>query len=106
MLCAGPAIKHVNLRRIMLTADLASATMYQQAFLENSAELVPKTTAIGASSAVLRAIKNKGESEFAFSVAYAGLELTADANKSPNYYSYFEHGTLKRVVAPPRWRLS
>jgi hypothetical protein len=101
MFGAGPALKQVNMHRTMLTGDLESATNYQQIFLEKSAETVPQTTAIGTSAAVLRALKTKGESEFGISLAYDGLELSADRNKSPNYYSYLERGSIKRVDGAP-----
>ncbi len=96
----GPAVKKIELQRSMLTADLESATSYQQLYFTNSADTIPGTTGIGTSADVLRALKSGGETKFAISIGYDGLELTADRAKSPNYYSYLEQGTIKRVNGP------
>ena len=100
MLSSGPELKTVNLGRSMLVKDLQSATDYQQVFLEKSDEKIPGTTSIGTSAAVLRDLKSKGQSPFGMSLAYSDLTLTADRNKSPNYYSYLEQGIVKRVPGP------
>jgi outer membrane protein OmpA-like peptidoglycan-associated protein len=101
MFGTGPAIRKLNLHRTILSADLDAATDYQQIFLDKSDETIPKTTAIGSSTEVLRALTSKGQTEFGISIAYDGLELKADRNTTPNYYSYLERGTIKRVDGPP-----
>jgi len=101
LLDSGPPIKKVNLHRTMLTADLESGAIYQQNFLEKSAETIPGATSIGTSAAVLRALKTKGEAQVSISNSYPGLELSADRSKSPNYYSYLLAGTIKRVGSGP-----
>ncbi len=100
MLSSGPELKKVNLGRTMLVKDLQSATDYQQVYLENSEEKIPGTTSIGTSAAVLQNLKSKGQSAFGFSNAYSDLNLAADSNKYPNYYSYLQRGTLSRVPGP------
>jgi outer membrane protein OmpA-like peptidoglycan-associated protein len=90
-------IKSVVHHRTMLVPDLQSATMYQQVFLDNSAETIPGTTSIGTSAAVLRDLKTKGEADFSISNAYGGLELSADRNKFPSYYHYMQAGKLKKT---------
>ncbi|HXN49120.1 MAG TPA: OmpA family protein [Bryobacteraceae bacterium] len=97
LLDPGPPIKKVNLHRVMLTADLESGAIYQQNFVEKSAETIPGATSIGTSAAVLRALKTKGEAQVSVSNSYPGLELSADRSKFPNYYSYLVAGTLERV---------
>src|SRR5437867_2837654 len=74
-------VKTVIHHRTMLVSDLQSANMYQQIFLDKSAETIPGTTSIGTSSAVLRQLKMKGEADLSISNAYAGRELSGDRNK-------------------------
>jgi outer membrane protein OmpA-like peptidoglycan-associated protein len=101
MFGTGPAIRKLNLQRTILSADLDAATDYQQIFLDKSDETIPKTTSIGTSAEVLRALKSKGQTDFGISIAYDGLELKADRSTMPNYYSYLERGTIMRVDGPP-----
>jgi outer membrane protein OmpA-like peptidoglycan-associated protein len=101
MLNPGPAVVRMNLHRTMLAADLQSASIYQQNFVDKSAETIPETTAIGTSAAVLNALKTKGEAELSISNSYPGLELGADRSKAPNYYQYLQKGLLKRVGNGP-----
>jgi outer membrane protein OmpA-like peptidoglycan-associated protein len=96
-----PPLKTVTLHRTVLSQDLASADAYQQTYLEKSAETIPGTTAIGTSTAILRALKTAGEARLSISTTYYGLELGADRSKSPNYYSYLQLGTLKRIGNGP-----
>jgi outer membrane protein OmpA-like peptidoglycan-associated protein len=92
-----PTTKQVNLFRTVLAQDIRAATQYQQVYLEKSAETIPGTTAIGVSAATLTALKTKGEADLSISTAYGGLELTADADKRPNYYDYLSAGKIARV---------
>ncbi len=98
-LSGPPKLIKMLLRRTMLSADLESASFYQQTFLEKSAEMAPGTTAIGTSAAILRALKAKGEADMSISNAYAGLELSGDKNKFPSYYNYQQSGKIKRVAS-------
>lgn len=95
-LSGPPILKRTLLHRTVLTADLESAQTYQQNFLENSDELIPGTTAIGVSSAILRRLKTQGESDLSISNSYSGLTLSADRAKFPNYYSYMQTAKLRR----------
>jgi outer membrane protein OmpA-like peptidoglycan-associated protein len=95
---AGQA-KSLVLHRTMLIRDLQTATMYQQIYIDKSADTIPGTTSIGVSSAVLRDLKTKGEADLSISNAYAGLELSADRSKFPNYYQYMQAGKIKKVGA-------
>lgn len=85
--------------RTVRLEDLESATMYQQIYLENSDELIPGTTAIGTSAAVMRALAKEGELEFGYSNVpgsdYAGL--TADPEIRPNYYDFLPKTKMTRA---------
>jgi outer membrane protein OmpA-like peptidoglycan-associated protein len=91
------ATKRVSLFRTVLAQDIRAASQYQQVYLENSAETIPGTTAIGVSTATLTALKTRGEADLSISSAYGGLNLTADADKRPNYYDYLSAGRIARV---------
>src|SRR5690606_14874117 len=92
---SGETIKTTVYRRI-LTADLRAANLYMQVFDKDADELLPRTTAIGTSSAVLAALKTKGEATMSISNASAGAPMKADENLKPNVYDYFTPGTLKK----------
>lgn len=96
-LLGGPGVKKLSIHRVMRSADLDFASNYFQTYLEKSAEEMDDTTAIGTSTAVLSALKTRGESVFAISNAYAGLELSGDRSKTPNYSQYLQSGKIKRV---------
>ena len=101
MLDPGPPLKRINLQRTMLTGDLESGVIYQQNFLEKSAETIPGTTSIGTSAAVLRALKTTGEAQLSISNSYPGLELSGDRNKFPSYYHYLQAGKIHRADGGP-----
>ena len=90
-------LKTINLHRTVLSQDLAAADAYQQTYLEKSAETIPGTTAIGTSTAILRALETTGEARMSISTTYYGLVLGTDRNVVPNYYSFLQQGTLKRI---------
>ncbi len=88
-------VRKTTLDRSVRRADLASATLYQQRFLPGMPTEIPETTAIGTSSAVIRALRSAGRSEFSISNAYAG-EFPADRTQSPNLYDFMSPGELVR----------
>jgi len=96
-----PDMVRTTVRRRMLGADLQSAHAYQQVFLDKSDETIPGTTSLGASAAMLRELKTKGETEFQISNAYGELTLSADRSKFPSYYNYLQQVKLKRVGTAP-----
>lgn len=96
-----PTVRQVNVYRTVLAKDLATATSYQQIFMEKSDETIPGTTAIGVSAAVLKALKTTGKARINISNAYGGLQLKADRNVMPNYYQYMQPVTLARSSAGP-----
>ncbi len=95
LVSATPKLKQTVLHRTILSNDLLSASAYQQVYLEKSEETIPGTTAIGTSRAILHALKAGGEVEMKISNAYAGLELTTDSNKRPNYYDYLQPAKIR-----------
>jgi outer membrane protein OmpA-like peptidoglycan-associated protein len=98
LISGPPKLRQTALHRTILNSDLGSANAYQQVFLEKSDETIPGTTAIGASGAILRALKAGGEVELKISNAYKGLELTTDANKRPNYYDYLQPTKIRKAA--------
>jgi len=100
LLSPGDLVK-TTVHRKVLTRDLDAAHAYQQIFLEKSDETIPGTTSLGASAAMLRELKTKGQTEFQISNAYGGLELSADRSKSPNYYAYQQMTKIARVGSAP-----
>ncbi len=95
-LFGGPEVLKLLVHRNVLLSDLRDAKIYQQVFLEKSAETLPGTTSVGVSAAVLNALKAKGSAELSLSNAYPGVQLTADRNVRPNYMDFLQPGTLKR----------
>jgi outer membrane protein OmpA-like peptidoglycan-associated protein len=94
-------IKKTLVHRRVRQKDLQSSTSYQQIFLGDGDELIPETTAIGVSAAVLKALKTRGESEFAISAIYPGSRLTGDRNVSPNAYDFLQLFSIKRTGSAP-----
>ncbi|MGB2716157.1 MAG: OmpA family protein [Vicinamibacterales bacterium] len=68
-------LTQLTTHRTVLTADLESAHSYHQIFVgtETAPETAPGTTAIGTSAAVLRELKDQGESELTLCVAAADV---------------------------------
>lgn len=94
-------MRKVTMNRSVRRTDLAAATLYQQRFMTGMPTEIPETTAIGTSSAVLRALRTRGRSEFSISNAYSG-EFPADRKRSPNLYDFMSPGELERVGKPER----
>lgn len=83
--------------RKLLSEDLESASLYLQVFVPHSDELIPGTTSLGTSTAVLRALKMTGEGQLSFSLAPQVQPLRADREIRPHAYDYFIAGKLKRM---------
>ena len=89
-------VRRSTMQRQVRRQDLASATLYQQRFFGDMPTSVPETTAIGTSSAVLRALKSAGRSDLAISNAYSG-EFPADRAQSPSLYDFMIQAELTIV---------
>ena len=93
----APEFKRYTTYRTVRAQDLISATAYEQIFDSDWPETIPNTTAISTSSAVLDALKTRGDSELSISISYGGQKLTIDPNTRPNIYDYHTTTTVKRA---------
>ncbi len=90
-----PALRSTNVVRRIRTADLREARNYLQQFFEVSPEEVPETTAIGTSTAVLRALKTSGSAELGI-FSLPDLPVPLDRSGHPNVYDYILVARLER----------
>lgn len=102
-------VQRVSSERIVHDADLESATRYRHGFEDGAIEDYPGTTALGASAAVLRALKEGGASPFALvgsdpwmaralaGDATAGSPMAGLAGALMNNPNVSFKGELKRV---------
>jgi outer membrane protein OmpA-like peptidoglycan-associated protein len=101
----APVVRKLLLDRNIHLADMRAAKLYLQQFATNIPNDVPGTTAIGASSAVLSALKSKGEAELGvFSLPPAfpgGTKIPADPKVHPNVFDSYETYKLRRVESGP-----
>jgi outer membrane protein OmpA-like peptidoglycan-associated protein len=98
----GLRIRKLNLARVIRINDLVGAKLYEQIYGMNIPTQIPGTTAIGVSSAVLSALKTKGEAElgmFNIPAALTGssAKVPTDAKQHPNVFDYCESYRLRRV---------
>jgi outer membrane protein OmpA-like peptidoglycan-associated protein len=101
----GLRMRKLLLTRTIREADLRNAKLYLQQFSTNTPAEVPGTTAIGTSSAVLSALKTKGEAElgiFDLPPPLPGSKvIPADRKQHPNVFDYTETYKLQRVEIGP-----
>ena len=90
-------IVKVHVTRAVFKKDLETATQYEQVFNTPSDEVIPGTTAMGISAAMLRRLKTKGDGEIGVSNAYPGVYLTGNREVRPNAYDYLTPIKLHRV---------
>jgi outer membrane protein OmpA-like peptidoglycan-associated protein len=97
-----PKLTKWTLYRKMRVEDLANANLYEQQFSDLLPELIPETTAIGTSTAVLNALRTKGEAEIGFFIAFSGEPtLEGSRNMWPNIYANGMIATIKRIEPTP-----
>jgi hypothetical protein len=96
MLGTGKLVQ-TNIHRRVLKADLESSSLYQQIFAQDADELIPGTTALGTSTAVLQALRSKGSSALSISVLPPGAPLRANRGVRPHAYDYLSAGTVEIV---------
>jgi len=89
-------VRRTTLYRSVRRQDLDAATLYAQRYIDGMPELIPETTAIGVSSAVLKALKTQGHAQLGLSNAYSG-DVPADRNQSPNLYDFMTTAEIKRL---------
>jgi len=90
-----------TLLRTFRRADLQTATLYEQQFSDQLPELIPETTAVGTSTAVLNALKSNGESKLGIFIAYSQIKPPIDRNTHPNVYDNQMVATVTRVESAP-----
>jgi outer membrane protein OmpA-like peptidoglycan-associated protein len=95
-----PHLERSTVYRKVLLADLAGAKAWMQQFSGDIAEAIPGTTAIGASSAILNALKARGETDFGVYQPIVG-KPPADRNTHPNVYDYQTNARIRRLPGPP-----
>jgi outer membrane protein OmpA-like peptidoglycan-associated protein len=95
-----PRLQKLTMFRTIPAGDLRTSKSYLQIFYERAPATVPGTTAIGTSSAVVRALKTKGETELGIFDTLGG-ELSADPKKHPSVYDYQMVEKIQRVGTGP-----
>lgn len=96
----GPKLEKLSLRRAIRLEDLRSAPVYLQQFYSELPETIPGTTAIGTSTAVLRALKTRGEAELGIFNAFNG-QPSLDRNTHPNVYDFQMMAPIRRIGTAP-----
>jgi outer membrane protein OmpA-like peptidoglycan-associated protein len=91
-----PKLVHTSIKRSVRTEDAANAQQYLQIFYEKLPEQIPGTTAIGVSSAILSALKTRGETELGIYLPITGTPAPSRASH-PNIYDYAETAKIHRV---------
>lgn len=96
-----PKLQKYTLYRTIRRSDLDSAILYEQQFSSELPEMIPETTAIGTSAAVLNALKTKGESKLGIFIPYSQIKPSIDRNMHPNVYDNQMVATITRVGDKP-----
>lgn len=94
------SLRHWNMRRILLREDLGTATLYAHYFSSKGSTTIPGSTALGVSTAVLRALKRTGSAELGL-VEGENYGYPADRAQKPSLYDYEETWRLRRVGTEP-----
>ena len=95
-----PKLVHTSIKRSVRTEDAAKAQQYLQIFYDALPEQIPGTTAIGVSSAILSALKTRGEAELGIYLPITG-KPAASRGSHPNIYDYAETAKIHRVEKTP-----
>jgi outer membrane protein OmpA-like peptidoglycan-associated protein len=98
---APPKLQQFAVFRMVRHADLQTATLYEQQFSTELPELVPETTAVGASAAVLKALKTKGVATLGIFQPYSQTKPPARRDVHPNVYDNQMVTTIRRVGTTP-----
>lgn len=95
-----PQLVHSTVYRSVRSVDLASSTMYEQQFYDGLPEVIPGTTAIGTSTAVLQQLKSKGRSPLSIFIAFSG---EPSMNPGDVFYVFNNkmESTVTRVESEP-----
>jgi outer membrane protein OmpA-like peptidoglycan-associated protein len=88
-------------RRTVRRADHANAKLYLQQFSAELPEMVPETTALGTSTALLKALKARGEAEMGIFIAFSQIKPSIDRRVHPNVYDNQMVTKVVRASATP-----
>jgi outer membrane protein OmpA-like peptidoglycan-associated protein len=89
-----PKLVHSTVYRSVRLVDLASSTVYEQQFYDGLPEVIPGTTAIGTSAAVLQQLKTRGQSPFSIFIAFAG-----EPSMNPDDVFYVFNNKMESTIA-------
>ena len=90
------SLRHWNMRRTVLREDLGTATLYAHYFHSKGSTTIPGSTALGISTAVLRALKRTGSAELGL-IEGENYGYPADRSLPASLYDYEETWKLQRV---------
>jgi outer membrane protein OmpA-like peptidoglycan-associated protein len=90
------SLRNWKMRRTVLREDLGTATLYAHHFNSKGSQSIPGSTALGASTAVLRSLKRTGAAELGL-IAAGSSGYPADRVQRPNLYEFEESWKLRRV---------
>ncbi len=96
-----PKLQQTTLIRTVRRSDLRSATLYLQWYSPLLPELIPETTAIGTSTAVLNELKTKGEASMGIFIGFNVQKPGIDREQHPSVYDNQEVATVARVGKAP-----
>lgn len=95
-----PQLVHNTVYRSVRPDDLAASTLYEQQFYDGLPEVIPGTTAIGTSTAVLQQLKSKGRSPLSIFIAFSG-EPSMDPDNMFYVFNNKMESTITRVENEP-----
>jgi outer membrane protein OmpA-like peptidoglycan-associated protein len=90
------SLRQWKMRRTVLREDLGAATLYAHHFNSKGSQSIPGSTALGASTAVLRSLKRTGAAELGL-IAAGSSGYPSDRAQRPNLYEFEETWKLRRV---------
>lgn len=93
-------MQRMTVTRTVLPEDLRTAGFYAQRWFKDMPEVIPGSTALGASQRVIEELRASGASTIAVSNAFSG-EAPADRAVRPNVYDYTSGGPLTRIPSEP-----
>ena len=96
----GTSIRHLKVSRVVLRKDLVSAGLLVNWFGSSAAKTIAGSTAIGASTAVLRSLKTTGAAQLGL-VDRSSSAMPATRSVHPNIYDYQVTYSLRRVSDAP-----
>jgi outer membrane protein OmpA-like peptidoglycan-associated protein len=96
-----PKLQVTTGTRTMRREDLRTATLYQQWFGPLLPDLIPETTSLGTSAAVLNELKTKGEASMGIFIGYNVVKVGINREEHPNVYDNQEVATVTRVGKTP-----